>query len=748
MVTRREFMASAGYGLLGAASPTMAPLAKAVDKQTPQGVAPGDPPNIVLILLDDVGFGDTATFGGMAETSALDRLATGGLRYNRFHTTALCSPTRAALLSGRNHHRVGFGAFGGSPARGYTGRWPRSAASIAEVLKRSGYSTAAFGKWHNTPFGEVTPIGPFDRWPTSMGFEYFFGDMLGNGSQWEPVLWRNTQLIDPVHEPGHGHLTQRLVDDAIRWVRIHESLAPSKPFFLLFSSEGVHTPHHAPGEWIERYSGRFDAGWDVLREKVFLRQKELGVIPSDAKLTPRPPGLPAWDSLSGEHKRLLARQMEVYAAFVSHTDHEIGRLLDVIQATGRAKNTLVVYIVGDNGGDAQHGLHGTDNLWARRTNRDDSTSDQLARMHELGGPAHWNAYAAGWAWLGSTPFQWMKLVASHFGGTRNPMVISWPRVVSETGKICGQFAHVTDIAPTLYEAAGIVFSDIIDGIPQQSLDGVSLVHTFFDANAPERHRIQYFEANGNRAIYADGWLAAVLHRVPWSATRTSREFARDRWELYRVSEDFSQARDVADEFPGKLREMKALFDAEAVRNDVYPLGSGSRLERPVWSLGRKRFRFAGDFPTAALLGMPDLAKARRIEAEVAVPHGGSRGAILAAGSRAGGFALYMLEDRLVFENNVPGRTRDRIMSPGSLPTGPLAIRVEVAKARGVDADSRPMIILYVNGLEVANGRAQPLEPDILGTFDVGKNVISPVSDSYAVPARYTGTVHWITFDLE
>jgi arylsulfatase len=547
--------------------------------------APEGAPNVVLILLDDVGFGDIGTFGGPARTPALDRLAAEGLRYNRFHTSGVCAPTRAALLSGRNQHRVGWGSFGGGGYPGYNGIWKKNAASIAEVLKSNGYSTAAFGKWHSTPLDEVSPVGSFDRWPTSRGFEYFFGNMHGNGSQWEPQLWRNTVKL-PLDPMQSGvHLTTRLTDEAIAWMDTHQTLAAEKPYFIYFATEATHVPHHVGKEWIEKYRGQFDQGWDVLREQIFARQKKLGVIPADAKLTPRPKELPAWKSLSADQRRLLARQMEVYAAFVEHTDHEVGRLLQAVRESPHADNTLILYIVGDNGGNEPRcGINGADNLGNHFSGQSDSLDDQLERMDELGGPLNgWsNCYSIGWAWAGNTPFQWTKEVASHFGGTRNPLLVSWPERIKDRGGLRSQFSHVTDVATTVYAAAGIKPPEVFEGERQLSLDGISLLDSFDQPNAPGRH-VQYFEFEGNRAIYQDGWIAAARHFIPWVVTAdnalvgpdgTRSDFNQDRWELYHIDRDFSEANDLATQYPGKLMELQALFDTQARLNDVYPLGGG------------------------------------------------------------------------------------------------------------------------------------------------------------------------------
>jgi len=555
-------------------------------------LAPEGAPNIVLIMLDDIGFGDASTFGGPAQTPNLSKLAEEGLRYNNFHTTGICSSTRAALLSGRNHHRVGFGTVGEHGFPGYLGIWKKSAATIAQVLHHSGYSTAAFGKWHNTPSWEITPIGPFDRWPTGLGFEYFFGDMRHNGSQWSPQVWRNTEQTTLSTADRGRHLTSIVTDEAVAWIRAHDKLAPQKPYFVYFTPEAVHTPHHVPPEWIEKYQGKFDSGWDELRKATFQRQKESGIIPSNTNLTERPAELPAWQTLSPEQKRLCARQMEVYAGFISHTDYELGRLLNAAQSGPRGENTLILYIVGDNGPEGIAGVNGTDDFLRQFGGQSHRTvQQQLKTMDRLGSDLHidgaegWNIYSTGWAWAGSTPFKWMKHVASHLGGTRNPLVVSWPQKIKDPGGIRRQFVHLNDVAATLYEAAQIKAPAVVDGVKQLALDGPGFFNTFVDANAPALHRVQYFEMEGSRAIYEDGWIASARYGVPWERLEAGEILVGGRrasasdlsavpWELYDLRADFSQAHNVASEHREKLIHLKKLFESEARRNYVYPLDPG------------------------------------------------------------------------------------------------------------------------------------------------------------------------------
>lgn len=717
----------------------------------PQGA-----PNILLILLDDVGFADTSTFGGPAQTPELDRLAAEGLRYNRFHTAAVCAPSRAALLSGRNQHRIGYGSFGGGGFPGYDGIWKKNAASIAEILKYNGYSTGAFGKWHSTPLEDVSPVGPFDRWPTGRGFEYFFGNMFGNGSQWEPVIWRNTEQLPPSSTGSGVHLTTRLTDEAITWLHTHESLAPDKPYFMYFATEATHVPHHVPKEWIAKYRGQFDQGWDKLREQIFARQKKLGVIPADADLTPRPKELPAWDSLSPDQRRLLARQMEVYAGFMAHTDYEVGRLIQAVREGPHGDNTLIMYIVGDNGtNEPRGGVNGSDNMSVHYSGgKDDSVRDQLRRVDELGGPLHENIYGIAWAWLGSTPFQWTKEVASHFGGTRNPLVVSWPARIKDRGGLRSQFAYLTDIAATIYDAAGIKFPEVVDGVKQLPLDGVSLLETFDRADAPSRRHVQYFEWEGNRAIYQDGWMASARHFIPWVINKENTvaypdgshsDFSLDHWELYHVDQDFSQAHDLAARYPDKLKKLQALFDSEARRNDVYPLAGDLIRRTPEASQERRRFVFYPDFPAVLTTsGLPDLSLSHRLTADVVIPQSGASGVIVAWGDRFGGMVLYAKENRLVYENNIQeGKTREVLTSNEPLPRGRTTLAFELDRTGKAASEATGR--LYIDGKQVGEMK---LSPSAYGMLDIGKNSTSPISNAYEPPFKFSGAVEKVTVELK
>ena len=561
--------------------------------------APKGAPNVVVILLDDLGFGQPGTFGGSIPTPNLDKLASKGLRYNRFHTTGICSPTRAALLTGRNHHQVATGTITelSTGYEGYHSIWPRSTASVARVLKENGYSTAAWGKWHNTPDWETSPIGPFQHWPGGLGFEYWYGFHGGETSQWEPQLFRNEIPVEAAKRPEQGyHLTEDLVDDAIGWINRQKSIAPDKPFFTYFATGAVHAPLHVPKEWIKKFDGKFDQGWDKVREETLERQKKLGVVPAETKLTPRPKEIEAWDSLSPDAKKLYARHQEIFAGFVAHTDHHVGRLLDAIAALPDADNTLIIYVAGDNGPSAEGSVTGTINNMMTQNGVPDTVKAQFEKLDEIGGPLHENHYPVGWSWAGSSPFQWMKRVPSHFGGTRNGLVVSWPNKIKDKGGLRTQFHHVIDIVPTIYQAAGINTPKEVDGIAQVAIAGVDMSYSFNEAKAPGTRTTQYFETGGHRAIYQDGWVAASFHGVPWALTG-SIGFENNPWSLYNVEEDFSQAIDLAAKHPEKLTALKALFDKEAEKYKVYPLDDrfverGINPNRPSVVAGRTKFTYS------------------------------------------------------------------------------------------------------------------------------------------------------------
>ncbi len=690
-----------------------------------QRKAPAGAPNVVLVLLDDVGFGATSTFGGVAQTPALEELARDGLRYNRFHTTAICSPTRSALLTGRNAHATGIGAVMNSADSrpGYSGFHTKDTATIAEVLRQNGYSTAMIGKWHQTPDWELSPSGPFDRWPTGEGFEKFYGFQGGETDQFEPSLFDGTT---PVMRPaGKGyHLTNDLVDQSIGWIRTQKSVTPQKPFFLYLATGGTHAPLQVPQDYIDRYKGKFDQGWDKLREETFAREKKLGVIPKDTRLTPRPAQMPAWDSLTPDQKKFASRTMEAYAGFLAHTDEQVGRLVKQLKADGLYDNTLFIYIVGDNGGSAEGGLGGSLNYMGQLMGLPESDAVKAAGIDRIGSEKSYAHYNSVWAWATNTPFQWTKTVASHLGGTRNAMVVSWPKAISDKGGLRSQFGHVNDIAPTILEAAGITAPNEVNGIRQKPMNGTSLVYSFSDPKAPERHTTQYFEIYGHRAIYSNGWMASAMHdRLPWQAYATKNTpFDQDKWELYDLTRDFSQANDLAAKEPKKLEELKALFTREAEANQVLPLG-GQKLNNGLPSLS------AGVTSATyhmGAVGIPEKAMPftfNRSWTMTANLDAGAqtRGVVATMGGSSGGWSLYIdAQRRPVFTyRNFEVNTVNLIGQP--LPAGANKLEVHFDSS-GPGYGKGGKLRLVANGQAAGSDDLPLTSPgafSINETFDVG-----------------------------
>jgi arylsulfatase A-like enzyme len=724
--------------------------------------APAGAPNVVLILLDDVGFGASSAMGGAVPTPALDRLARDGLRYNNFHVNAMCSPTRGALLSGRNNHEVGFGPITESAAGypGYNSVWPRSAASIAEVLKDNGYSTAAFGKWHNTPTWEVNATGPFDRWPTSLGFDYYYGFMSAATSQWEPSLYRDTVAVEPPATPAQGYnLNHDLANDAIHWLHQHDAIAPERPFFLYYATGATHQPHQVPQNWIDKFRGKFDTGWDSLRAGVIAGEKKAGTVPANADTTPRPAELPAWDSLSADAKKLYAHQMEVYAGFLAQTDYEVGRVIDAIREEGRADNTLVFYIAGDNGATEEAGTTGGD--LRRGDGEFDPVDVQLARADKLGSPLLNNNYAAGWAYALNSPFPWSKQVASHLGGITDPLIVSWPARIQSKGEIRNQFGHIVDIAPTIYAAAGIHPPDIVNGTQQTKLEGASLLPTFADASVKTAHTTQYFELIGNRGIYNDGWFAGRRFLLPWQSYRSDMWAANDPdrlhpWELYNLNTDFAQAHNLADQEPQKLAGMIALYDSEARRNNAYPTAP-LRLPQPSPAIGKTSFTYREGVVRLPLRSAPSIGGRSHIfSADLDLPSADTQGVVFAEGGRYGGFALYVRDHHLVYENNAQGRAHDKIISTDALPVG----RVHVTYR--FTADPQKPGNGAIAGVYLADGQGELLVNDTVAgrgqihqfgafggeTFDIGNDFGSPVSVDYQTPFSFDGHIEKVTLDIK
>lgn len=738
----------------------------------PQSVrAPAGAPNVVLILLDDVGFGAPSTFGGGAETPALDKLANQGLTYNQFHVVGICSPTRAALLTGRNHHQVGFGTVTDNPAGypGYNMHWPRSAASVAEVLRQNGYSTAAFGKWHNTPSWEVNASGPFDRWPTGLGFDYFYGFMAAQASQWTPQLYRNNRPVEPTKPPPAYHFTTDMIDDAIGWLRQQRAETPDRPYFAYLATGATHAPHHAPKEWIDKYRGKFDQGWDKYREETFTRQKKLGVIPADARLAPRPASVPAWQDTDPKQRPMLARQMEVFAAFMSHTDHEIGRFLDEVRRLPGGENTLVLYVVGDNGPSPEGGLTGSRFHTSRVFGVSEPPESIAAAIDELGGEHSDGNYPTGWALATGTPFPGAKQMASTLGGIRDPLVVAWPARIKAGRQLRSQFHHVVDIVPTIYEAIGIAAPDSVNGIAQTPIEGKSMLYSFGDPKAQSPRHLQYFEVMGNRGIYKDGWFAGASHYETWNIIETARQrktLEQDRWTLHNLAEDYSGVVDLADKHPEKLAELKAAFDAEAHRNQVLPM-SDSPLDSffaggaPDPTAGRKEFVYGGDTVRIPPPFAPQvLGRAHRIEAAIRRSDAGNAGVIVAFGGSEGGYSLYVQDNRLVYELNVSGVVREKLVSTMSLPVG--ASKVAFEFQPDASAPRHPMMKYFVcpgvGRLFIDGKTAGELRFERFGgfghptihteTLDVSRDLGSPAGAGYRAPYSFAGKVDEVRFTVQ
>jgi arylsulfatase len=761
--------------------------------------APNGAPNILLVLVDDAGFGNPSTFGGASASPALERLAQEGLRYNRFHVTALCSPTRAALLSGRNHHAVGFGSIaefcGGWP--GYNATWPMSAASVAEILRNNGYSTAAFGKWHLTPDDQQGPAGPFNRWPSGLGFDYFWGFLGGEASQYDTVITENNTVLGPPQDEDF-YFPDAMADKTIQWIHGQKSQDPNKPFFVYFSTGASHAPHHVAGKWADKYKGKFDAGWDALRVQTFERQKKLGVIPADAQLTPRNEAMPAWDSLSAAEKALYARQMEVFCGYQENADYNIGRVVAAIEEIGMLDDTLVIYIYGDNGSSMEGTTTGSFNELTVLNGLPLTAEQQLDLAEVYGGAAHWGGpgsaphFSCAWAWAGNTPFQWGKQVASHFGGTRDPMVISWPKRILDKGGVRSQFTHVIDVAPTILELVGVPLPKLVNGIEQVPMHGTSFAYTFDDAAAAERHTQQYFEILGNRAMYKDGWIASCkLDRIPWALDpKALEQFApgvwdpeNDVWELYNTMEDFSQANDLAKKFPEKLTGLKALFWEEAEKYNVTPLLGALASFFGVLPPGAgktTKFTFYSGVENIAPGMIPHLyGTSYAIEADIVIPDGGAEGANVANADFLGGFSLYVQHGRLHHTYSflgIPttqGPSRPELVklleklgatnallrgiakgwtisSPQSLPAGKVVVRFEFAADAPKPATGGATKLL-VNGKTVAEGRMEYTVPGRFSGYacmDIGRDNRAPVSPTYKSPFVFTGTINTVTFDME
>ncbi|WP_231758612.1 arylsulfatase [Microbulbifer elongatus] len=722
--------------------------------------APKGAPNIVLIMLDDTGFGQYATFGGGIPSPTLDKLAAEGLKYNRFHTTALCSPTRAALLTGRNHHSAATGVIteAATGYDGYTSIIPRSAGSIAEVLRQNGYMTAWVGKNHNTPAWETSAVGPFDRWANGLGFDYFYGFNAGDMNHWDPLLFENRNLVPRSNDPDY-HLTEDLADRAIDWVRRSTSISPDKPFFLYVAPGANHSPHHAPEAWINKFKGQFDQGWDAYREATLERQLKLGVVPKGTKLTQRSEGLPAWDSLNADQKRLYARMMEVFAGYAAHVDHHMGRVIDAVKNTPNADNTIFIYIVGDNGASAEGGLEGSLNENLFFNGFPEKWQDNIKHIDELGGPKWFNHFPSAWAHAMSTPFQWTKQVASHFGGTRNPMIISWPQKIKDQGGLRSQFLHVIDIVPTLYEATGVTPPKELNGVAQKPLEGFSFLQTFTDKNAPETHKTQYFEVLVNRGMYHDGWMASSRSFVPWEPTRGEFDPLTAKWELYNIEEDFSQSEDLAQKHPEKLKELEAMFWEEAEKYSVLPLDWRATVRlnaelqgRP--SLAGKRDQYVYYEGQVALpdgASPPVLNKSFSVTMNLDIPEIGAEGMIFTHGGLTGGYGIYMREGKAHFVYNMLAIDRYTVSSD-VLPKGRVELVMDLEYLGKEGERGKPAnVTLSVNGKKVGEGKLPktvPLQFSLGEGVDVGTDNGSAIDFTYELPFSFTGKIEKVTVDLK
>jgi len=724
---------------------------------------PEGAPNVLVILLDDVGFGASSAFGGPCQTPNAEKLAATGLKYNRFHTTALCSPTRAAMLSGRNHHAVGMGAITevATAAPGYNSLRPNTCAPLAEILKLNGYSTAQFGKCHEVPVFESTPIGPYEHWPTGSGFEHFFGFIGGECNQYFPPLFEGTTPIEPEKTPDEGyHLMEDLADKTIAWIRQQKAMAPDKPFFIYFAPGATHAPHHVPKDWIAKYKGKFDQGWDKVREETFARQKKLGVIPSDCELTARPKDIPAWNETEERMRPVLAREMEIYAAFLEYADHHTGRVIDSLAELGIQDDTLIYYIIGDNGASAEGSLMGTINEIAMGDAPDLVTPElMIERIDDLGTHKALNHYAVGWAHAMDTPYQWTKQVASHFGGTRNGTIVHWPNGIKAKGEIRSQFHHVIDVAPTVLEAANLPAPTFVNGVMQEPMHGVSMAYTFDDPAAAERHETQYFEMLCNRGIYHQGWTAQTRHgNPPWVMAEEQPSLDADVWELYDTTKDWTQAHDLAQTMPEKVAELQRLFEIEATKYNVFPLddrkverANADLAGRPSVVQGTTQLLFPGMRRLQENSAINTKNKSHSITAELTVPESGADGVIVAQGGNMGGWSLYAHEGKLKYCYNVVGILHFYVTAKSTMPAGEHQARMELAYDGG-GLGKGGTVTLYVDGENVGQGRVDRTHRFLFSmdeTMEVGCDAGEPVSEDYGPRGNeFNGTINWVQIDVD
>jgi arylsulfatase A-like enzyme len=720
--------------------------------------APAKAPNVLIVLIDDMGFGQASAFGGPIHMPTLENLANSGLRYNQFHTTALCSPTRTALLTGRNHHVNNMGSITETATAfpGQTGQRPNSIAPLAEMLRLNGYSTAAFGKYHETPAWEVSQSGPTDRWPTRSGFDHFYGFIGGETNQWAPAVYEDMSRVELPKDPNY-HFTTDMTNQAIRWMSAEKSLTPDRPFFMYFATGATHAPHQAPKEYIEKYKGKFDEGWDKLREETLARQIKLGVVPAGTKLAPKPEAIKDWEKLSADERRLFARQMEVFAGFGEHTDHEIGRLVEALKDLGQLDNTLIFYEVGDNGASAEGTMNGCFNEMTYFNGVPESVEDILKHYDNLGGPDSYPHYAAGWAVAGDTPFTWTKQVAGSYGGCRNPLVVHWPKGIAAKGEVRSQWHHVIDVAPTVLEAAGLPEPKSVNGTAQTPIQGVSMVYSFGNARAPSTHKTQYFEIFGNRGIYDNGWLAHTVHRAPWES-QARAPFAKDKWELYHVAEDFSSATDLASGNPSKLKELQALFLTEAAANQALPLDDRF-LERTNAAMVGRPDLMAGRTSLTVYDGMIGMTenvfincknRSLSITADVEIPKDNANGVILAQAGKFGGWSLYLKDGKPMYAYNFLGLQTYKVRATEAIPPGKATIRFEFAYD-GPGMGKGGTGTMLVDGKKVAEGKIDRTQPNFFSAdegADVGLDGETAVSDDYKEGDNaFTGKIRKVTIEV-
>lgn len=720
--------------------------------------APANAPNVLIVLIDDMGFGQSSAFGGPIHMPTVEKLANNGLRYNDFHTTALCSPTRAALLSGRNHHMCNMGSITETATAfpGQTGQRPNSVAPLAEMLRLNGYATAAFGKSHETAAWEVSPSGPTDRWPTRSGFDKFYGFIGGEANQWAPTLYDGLNQVEPPNDPNY-HLIPDMTKKAITWVSEVKSLTPDKPFFMYFAPGGTHAPHHVPAEWIAKYKGKFDQGWDKLREETLARQKQLGIVPADTVLAPKPAAIKDWDKLNADEKKLFAHQMEVFAGYGEFTDHCVGELVNVIEKGGQLDNTLVFYVVGDNGASAEGGFNGLFNEMSYFNGAPETVEDILKHYNELGGPNSYGHYAAGWAVAGDTPYTWTKQVASDYGGTKNGMAVHWPKGFKAKGEMRTQFHHVIDIAPTILEAAGLPEPKEVNGTKQTPIEGTSMLYTFSEPKAKSHHDTQYFEIFANRSIYHDGWLAGTVHKAPWEA-KPRNTIENDKWELYDTSKDYSLREDLSAKFPEKLKEMQALFIKEAIKNNALPLDDRMLERLNAYAVGRPDL-MAGRTSLTLHEGMTGMTenvfinlknKSFSITAETQIPSGGASGALIAQAGKFGGWSFYLKDGKPCFTYNWLGEKQYTIAATKPVAAGKATIRFDFAYDGG-GAGKGGTGSITVNGEQVAQGRVDKTQGFCFSAdegADVGCDLGTAVADSYSVPFKFSGKIDKVTAEFK